>query len=65
MSMIDPQLAKNSVLEKAHSWRKWLLLALLVYVMLLAVSMIGSGFKFATGDHAKSLLVLLLILSWD
>lgn len=55
MSMIDPQLAQNSVLEKAHNWRKWLLLALLVYVMLLAVSMIGSGFKFATGDHAKSL----------
>ena len=55
MSMIDPQLAKKSVLEKAHNWRKWLLLALLVYVMLLAVSMIGSGFKFATGDHAKSL----------
>jgi len=55
MSIIDPQLAQNSLSEKTHNWRKWLLLALLVYVMLLAVSLIGSGFKFATGDHAKTL----------
>ncbi|WP_394224406.1 Na/Pi symporter [Alteromonas gracilis] len=55
MSIIDPQLAQNSVFEKPHNWRRWLLLALLVYVMLLAVSLIGSGFKFATGEHAKTL----------
>ena len=55
MSMTDPQLAQNDALQKTHNWRQWLLLVLLVYVMLLAVSMIGSGFKFATGDHAKAL----------
>lgn len=38
-----------------RNWMRWLLLAVLVYVMLLAVSMIGSGFKVATGDHAKEL----------
>ena len=38
-----------------RNWMRWLLLAALVYVMLLAVSMIGSGFKVATGDHAKEL----------
>ncbi|MDY6976260.1 MAG: Na/Pi cotransporter family protein, partial [Pseudomonadota bacterium] len=60
MSMIDPQAsqtqaAQNNVVGSTHNGRKWLLLVLLVYVMLLAVSMIGSGFKFATGDHAKTL----------
>ncbi|MBU3024024.1 Na/Pi symporter [Aestuariibacter sp. A3R04] len=38
-----------------HSAQNWLLLMALVYLMLLAVSMIGSGFKFATADHAKNL----------
>lgn len=38
-----------------HSAQNWLLLMALVYLMLLAVSMIGSGFKFATADHAKGL----------
>ena len=38
-----------------RNWMRWLLLAELVYVMLVAVSMIGSGFKVATGDHAKEL----------
>ena len=38
-----------------RNWMRWLLLAALVYVMLVAVSMIGSGFKVATGDHAKEL----------
>ena len=38
-----------------RNWMRWLLLAALVYVMLLAVSMISSGFKVATGDHAREL----------
>jgi sodium-dependent phosphate cotransporter len=38
-----------------RNWMRWLLLAALVYVVLVAVSMIGSGFKVATGDHAKEL----------
>ena len=34
---------------------KWLLLIFLVYLMLTAVSIIGTGFKIATSDQAKSL----------
>lgn len=53
--MIDPQILSASTAEKNTNWHRWLLLALLVYVMLLAVSMIGSGFKYAAGDHAREL----------
>ena len=34
---------------------QWVFLAAMVYLMLLAVSMIGSGFKLAAGDHAREL----------
>lgn len=53
--MIDQQILSASTAEKNNNWHRWLLLALLVYVMLLAVSMIGSGFKYAAGDHAREL----------
>ncbi len=35
--------------------KKWAFLVLLVYGILLAVTIIGSGFKLATGDQAKAL----------
>ena len=38
-----------------NSAMKWLLLIFLVYLMLTAVSIIGTGFKIATSDQAKSL----------
>ena len=53
--MIDPQIISASSLEKNNNWQRWLLLILLVYVMLLAVSMIGSGFKYAAGEQAREL----------
>ncbi|MDC0603563.1 Na/Pi cotransporter family protein, partial [Aliiglaciecola sp.] len=34
---------------------KWLQLLVLVYIILLAVSIIGDGFKLATGEHANNL----------
>ncbi len=55
MPSIDSQLATPAVLDKNNNWQRWLLLVLLVYVMLVAVSLIGSGFKYAAGDHAKEL----------
>ncbi|WP_338518850.1 Na/Pi symporter [Alteromonas gracilis] len=55
MSTLDPQLTQQAELGKNPNWQRWLLLAFLVYVMLVAVSMIGSGFKYATGDHAREL----------
>ena len=54
MSLSDSPLVCET--ETQHgNWRRWLLLIALVYLMLLAVSMIGSGFKLAAGDHAKTL----------
>ena len=53
--MIDPQIIFASSVEKNNNWQRWLLLILLVYVMLLAVSMIGSGFKYAAGEQAREL----------
>jgi len=53
--MIDPQIISASTVEKNNNWQRWLLLILLVYVMLLAVSMIGSGFKYAAGEQAREL----------
>ncbi len=55
MSLTNPQSAASPSIDNHHNWQRWLLLAFLVYVMLLAVSMIGSGFKYAAGDHAKAL----------
>jgi sodium-dependent phosphate cotransporter len=34
---------------------RWINLAFMLYLLLLAVSMVGSGFKLATGEHAKTL----------
>jgi len=44
---IDEQ-SKGSLLQ-------WLSVALLVYLLICAVGMIGGGFKLATGEHAKEL----------
>ncbi|MEJ2766129.1 Na/Pi symporter [Photobacterium sp. MCCC 1A19761] len=38
-----------------QKWPQWLAVISLIYVILLAVGMIGSGFKAATGNHAKEL----------
>ena len=45
----------NKLSEKGGSWQQWLMVAGLVYLLICAVGMIGSGFKIATGDHAKEL----------
>lgn len=55
MSTLDPQITQHTAIDKDPNWQRWLLLAFLVYIMLVAVSMIGSGFKYATGDHAREL----------
>ncbi len=36
-------------------WLRWANLAFMLYLLLLAVGMVGSGFKWATGDQAKVL----------
>lgn len=45
---------ENQPVEKS-SRKKWLLLAVLIYAILLAVNIIGDGFKLATGEQAKAL----------
>jgi sodium-dependent phosphate cotransporter len=49
----------EAVLDKPSSnsanWMQWILVAALVYLLLVAVGMIGSGFKEAAGTQAKEL----------
>lgn len=41
--------------QQKNAWVNWLIVASMIYLLLLAVSMIGSGFKGATGGQAKEL----------
>lgn len=41
--------------DSGIAWFKWLQIAGLVYLLLVAVSVIGGGFKLSAGDHAKEL----------
>ncbi|NKQ41110.1 MAG: Na/Pi symporter [Sulfurovum sp.] len=47
----------SRIAEKVSSgnWKQWASVALLVYLLLVAVSLIGGGFKLAAGDQAKEL----------
>jgi len=47
--------AKNPTMEGYSNWKQWLGIAFLVYLLLVAVGMIGSGFKLAAGPQAKDL----------
>ncbi|WGW00933.1 Na/Pi symporter [Vibrio sp. YMD68] len=49
--------ATSTAMPKAGTthWLRWANLAFMLYLLLLAVSMVGSGFKLSTGDHAKVL----------
>ncbi|KKD60982.1 sodium:phosphate symporter [Grimontia sp. AD028] len=47
--------AVNQPAEKPVSFIVWLKIVVLVYLLLLAVGMIGTGFKWATGGQAKEL----------
>lgn len=58
MSNIDTVHADSELLADAppkRAWLQWLAVAGLVYVLICAVSLIGSGFKSATGEHATEL----------
>ncbi|MCH6256247.1 Na/Pi symporter [Puniceicoccaceae bacterium K14] len=53
-STASPPLENDSE-NSGNSILNWILVAFLVYLLLVAVSMIGSGFKAAAGDQAKEL----------
>ncbi|WP_375754154.1 Na/Pi symporter [Vibrio sp. HN007] len=38
-----------------NRWLRWINLAFMLYLLLLSVSMVGGGFKLATGEQAKTL----------
>lgn len=41
--------------QRSANWIRWANLVFMLYLLLLAVSMVGSGFKLATGEQAKTL----------
>ncbi|ASJ70930.1 Na/Pi symporter [Granulosicoccus antarcticus] len=57
MATTDYQPADARLLEREQkgTWQQWLGVAALVYLLICAVGMIGSGFKAATGDQAEQL----------
>lgn len=44
--------------NSALNWLRWANLVFMLYLLLLAVSMVGSGFKLATGEQLKRYLHL-------
>ena len=49
------QASTAAPINSSKNWVRWANLALMLYVLLLAVSMVGSGFKWAAGEEAKTL----------
>ena len=58
MSTIASELSNkktSSGISSGSQWFEWLKIVGLIYLLLVAVSLIGSGFKIAAGDQAKEL----------
>ncbi len=58
MTGVIPDTANNNNVLQAQSyprWLEWFKVVGLVYILLVAVSLIGSGFKLSAGGHAKEL----------
>ncbi len=51
------QANSNTITPEIHTgnWVRWAKLAFMLYLLLVSVSMVGSGFKLATGEQAKVL----------
>lgn len=52
---MESTLQKNNSVALSQNWLHWVLIAILIYGLLVAVSTIGSGFKLAAGEQAKEL----------
>jgi len=48
-------IAQDNKTATSSNWPQWLMIAALVYLLLVAVATIGSGFKAAAEDQAKEL----------
>ncbi|MES9947036.1 MAG: Na/Pi symporter [Candidatus Thiodiazotropha sp.] len=52
---MNEAVAQSPAEAGTSNWKQWLGIAFLVYLLLVAVGMIGSGFKMAAGPQAKEL----------
>ncbi|WP_025672748.1 Na/Pi symporter [Salinivibrio socompensis] len=52
---MTPHATTVEATQSASNWFRWLKLAAMLYLLLVSVSVIGSGFKWAVGDEAKTL----------
>jgi sodium-dependent phosphate cotransporter len=52
---VNEAIAQTPATAGSSNWKQWLGIAFLVYLLLVAVGMIGSGFKIAAGPQAKEL----------
>jgi len=55
MENIESVLTTRSESEKSNHYTQWATVAILIYLLICAVGIIGSGFKMSVGDHAKEL----------
>ena len=55
MENVQTVLPNRSESEKSNNYIKWITVALLIYLLICAVGIIGSGFKMSVGGHAKEL----------
>lgn len=53
--MINQATSAAAPISSTTRWLRWANLGFMLYLLLLAVAMVGSGFKWATGDQAKVL----------
>ena len=53
--MAEPTQASIARPSPSNNYAQWVMVASLVYLLICAVGLIGSGFKMAAGDHAKEL----------
>jgi sodium-dependent phosphate cotransporter len=54
-TMMNQATTAATPMSNTTRWLRWANLAFMLYLLLLAVSMVGSGFKMATGEHAQVL----------
>jgi sodium-dependent phosphate cotransporter len=52
---VNEAVVQTSATAGESNWKQWIGIAFLVYLLLVAVGMIGSGFKMAAGPQAKEL----------
>jgi len=55
MENVQAVLPNKGESENSNNYMQWITVAFLVYLLICAVGIIGSGFKMSVGAHAKEL----------